>query len=127
MQLQGIEDEVIPDLGDKEMIRKEFPTVVSYDDLQVGLTDVGDHNILIFGIISLSDRILSYHGGFAVVSSYFVGNDTKSIRARPELLSWDYNYFHPFSITHVQWKNNDNTYSWRTIGTFNQTQTKKNF
>ena len=112
---------------DKEMIRKEFPTVVLYDDLQVGLTDVEDQNLLLFGIMSLSDRFLSVQGGSAVVSSYFGGKTTIFIRAGHEALNGDYNYFHRFSNSSMEWTNRDKIYTPRTRNAFNKVQTEKEF
>ena len=109
------------------MIRKEFPTVVLYDDLQVGLTDVEDQNLLLFGIMSLSDRFLSIQGGDAVVSSYFGGKTTIIIRAGPEAKIGDYHYFHRFSNSSVEWTNRDKIYSPRKRNAFNKAQTEKEF
>ena len=113
--------------ADKEMIRKEFPMVVLYDDLEVGLTDVEDQNLLLFGIMSLSDRFLSIQGGAAVVSSYFGGKTTIFIRAGAELSSGDYNYFHRFSNSSVEWTNRDKIYAWGKRDIFNQKETEKEF
>ena len=116
------------DLKDKEMIRKEFPTVVLYDDLQVGLTDVEDQNLLLFGVMSLSDRFLSVQGGSAVISSYFGGNTTIFIRAGPEASeASSYNYFHRFSNSNVEWTNRDKIYSWGKRDVFNKVETEKEF
>ena len=117
----------IHNFKDKEMIRKEFPTVVLYDDLQVGLTDVEDQNLLLFGIMSLSDRFLSIQGGDAVVSSYFGGKTTIFIRAGPEACKGDYTYFHRFSNSSVEWTNRDKIYTPRKGNAFNKEQTEKEF
>ena len=115
------------DFADKEMIRKEFPMVKLYDDLQVGLTDVEDQNLLLFGIMSLSDRFLSVQGGAAVVSSYFGGKTTILISAGPELAKGDYTYFHRFSNSSVEWTNRDKIYAWKKRDIFNQKQTEKEY
>ena len=112
---------------DKKMIRQEFPTVVLYDDLQVGLTDVEDQNLLLFGIMSLSDRFLSVQGGSAVVSSYFGGQTTIFIRYGMELSSGDHNYFHRFSNSSVEWTNRDRFYPWEERTISNQKRTEKEF
>ena len=129
-KMQRLKDKKgIDNLKDKEMIRKEFPMVVIYDDLQVGITDVEDQNLLLFGIMSLSDRFVSIQGGAAVVSSYFGGQTTIFIRTGAELSSGDYNYFHRFSNSSVEWTNRNRTYSWgkefREV--FDKTQTEKEF
>jgi len=91
------------DLDDKEMIRKEFPTVVLYDDLKAGITmDVEDQNLLLFGVMSLSDRFLCVQGSSAVISSYFGGNTTIFIHEGSELTRGDYNDYHRFSNASVE-------------------------
>ena len=95
------------DFADKEMIRNEFPTVVLYEDLEAGLNDVEDQNLLLFGVMSLSDRFLSVQGGSAVLSSYFKGNNTILISKGKELQYEDYSYFHRFSNASVEWTNRD--------------------
>ena len=117
----------IHNFKDKEMIRKEFPTVVLYDDLQVRLTDVEDQNLLLFGIMSLSDRFLSIQGGDAVVSSYFGGKTTIFIRVGPEAYKGDYNHFNRFSNSSVEWTNRDKIYSPKERKPFNKAQTEKEF
>ena len=80
--------------------------------MQVELKSVEDHNLLIFGVMSLSDRFLSIQGGAAVVSSYFGGQYTIFVRAGNELSSGDFIYFHRFSNASMEWTNRNKTYSW---------------
>ena len=118
----------IHNLKDKELIRKEFPAVVLYDDLQAGLTDVEDQNLLLFGVMSLSDRFLTIQGGSAVISSYFGGSTTIFIRAGPEASAESsYNYFHRFSNSSVEWTNRDKIHYWGESAAFNKEQTEKEF
>ena len=100
-------DDKHTDLGfhDKEMIREDFPNVILYEDLGAGLTDVEDENLLLFGVMSLSDRFLSIQGGSAAVSSYFGGNTTIMDCYSFELYGGDYNYFHRFSNSRIDWTN----------------------
>merc|ERR1712161_182500 len=50
-------------LEENQIIRTKFPPVIIYDDLAEGLTDVEDQNLLMFGLMSLSDHFLSIQGG----------------------------------------------------------------
>jgi hypothetical protein len=99
--------QAIKDLGEKPLIREKFPSVVFYEDLQKGLTDVDDQNLLLFGLMSLSDRFLSVQGGTAVVSSYFGGSSTILIKRGHERKTGEYGYFHRFSNATVVWENTD--------------------
>uniref|UniRef100_A0A7S3DSD4 Uncharacterized protein n=1 Tax=Entomoneis paludosa TaxID=265537 RepID=A0A7S3DSD4_9STRA len=92
------------DLGEMDMIRKEFPSVVLYQDLQEGLTDPEDQNLLLFGLMSLSKRFLSVQGGTAVISSFFGGSNSILIKWGVETDVGDYNYFHRFSNATIAWK-----------------------
>ena len=117
-----------PDFADKEMIRNEFPTVVLYEDLQAGLTDVEDQNLLLFGVMSLSNRFLSVQGGAAVVSSYFEGNNTILISNGYELQFEDYNYYHRLSNASVEWTNRDKSDSFKMFrSSTNRKETEKEF
>ena len=118
----------IQDFADKEMIRNEFPTVVLYEDLEAGLTDAEDQNLLLFGVVSVSDRFLSVQGGSAVLSSYFKDNNTILISKGKELQYEDYDYFHRYSNASVEWTNRDTIHLFKTkIESTNAKQTEKQF
>ena len=118
----------IQDFADKEMIRNEFPTVVLYEDLEAGLTDAEDQNLLLFGVVSVSDRFLSVQGGSAVLSSYFKDNNTILISKGKELQYEDYDYFHRYSNASVEWTNRDTIHLFKTkIESTNVKQTEKQF
>ena len=118
----------IQDFADKEMIRNEFPTVVLYEDLEAGLTDAEDQNLLLFGVMSLSNRFLSVQGGAAVVSSYFEGNNTILISNGYELQFEDYNYYHRLSNASVEWTNRDKSDSFKMgRSSTNKKETEKEF
>eukprot|EP00592_Proboscia_alata_P016909 CAMPEP_0194394286 /NCGR_PEP_ID=MMETSP0174-20130528/123771_1 /TAXON_ID=216777 /ORGANISM="Proboscia alata, Strain PI-D3" /LENGTH=887 /DNA_ID=CAMNT_0039190069 /DNA_START=2247 /DNA_END=4910 /DNA_ORIENTATION=- len=99
-------------MEEKDMIRTEFPTVVLYDDLQQGITNVEDENLLLFGIMSLADKFLSVQGGTAVASSFFGGSSTIFIADGKELQFGDYKYFHRFSDADVAWTHMDTEHKW---------------
>ena len=116
------------DFADKEMIRNEFPAVVLYEELEAGLKDIEDQNLLLFGVMSLSDRFLSVQGGSAVISSYFKGNNTILITEGKELQYEDYNYFHRFSNASVEWTNRDKIHLFNTKANSNDIKrTEKQF
>ena len=100
----------LKDLEEKQIIRTKFPSVIIYDDLAEGLTDVEDQNLLMFGLMSLSDHFLSIQGGTAVVSSLFGGKNIILIKEGMELTYGDYGYFHRFSNATVIWKKNNEEY-----------------
>ena len=102
---KALEDhQELKDLEEKQIIRTKFPSVIIYDDLAEGLTDVEDQNLLMFGLMSLSDHFLSIQGGTAVVSSLFGGKNIILIKEGKELTYGDYGYFHRFSNATVVWK-----------------------
>ena len=71
-------------LRDKEMIRAEFPSVLLFEELAAGLpktNDPEDENLLLFGLMALSDRFVTVQGGNAVVSSYFGARGLRPCRA----------------------------------------------
>jgi hypothetical protein len=83
---------------DKEMIRKEFPSVVLFDELSQGLPP-DTVNLLQFSLNSMSDNFLSVQGGNSVVASFFGGrNIILAVRGpeTPEKRN-DYSYYHRFS------------------------------
>ena len=100
----------LKDLEEKQIIRTKFPSVIIYDDLAEGLTDVEDQNLLMFGLMSLSDHFLSIQGGTAVVSSLLGGKNIILIKEGMELIYGDYGYFHRFSNATVIWKKNNEEY-----------------
>ena len=100
----------LKDLEEKQIIRTKFPSVIIYDDLAEGLTDVEDQNLLMFGLMSLSDHFLSIQGGAAVVSSLFGGKNIILIKKGKESTYGDYGYFHRFSNATVIWKKNNEEY-----------------
>ena len=70
--------------------------------------DVEDQNLLLFGVMSLSDRFLCVQGSSALISSYFGGNTTIFIHEGSELTRGDYNDYHRFSNASVEWTNDNN-------------------
>ena len=95
------------DLGEKSHIREHYPSVIFYEDLQEGLDDPEDQNLLQFGLMALSDRFLTVQGGTAVASSYFGGSTLILVKKGAELVDGDYNYFHRFSNSSVVWMTHD--------------------
>jgi hypothetical protein len=95
------------ELNEKTHIRKNYPSVVLYEDLQAGLDDPEDQNLLQFGLMALSDRFLTVQGGTAVISSYFGGKTLILVKKGHELTKGDYGYFHRFSNSSIVWKTTD--------------------
>jgi hypothetical protein len=83
---------------DKEMIRKEFPSVVLFDELSQGLPP-DSVNLLLFSLSSMSDNFLSVQGGNSVVASFFGGRNIILTVFGPEIPEKrnDYSYYHRFS------------------------------
>ena len=92
------------DLGEKQMIRAEFPSVVLFEDLAAELDSrPEDQNLLLLGLMASSERFISVQGGTAVVSSYFGGNVTLlAVRGAERFGLAD--YFHRFSNADVYWE-----------------------
>jgi len=101
------DNQEIFDLGEKSDIREKFSSVVFYEDIQEGLIDENDQNLLTFALMSLANHFLSVQGGTAVISSYFGGRSTILIKHGKEIHSGDYTYFHRFSNATVTWKFNE--------------------
>lgn len=89
-------------LGDKELVKSKFPSVVLFEDL-ISDPDPEDHNLLLFGLMAHSDRFISVQGGNAVISSFFGGTNFIFAKQGPELEYGDYNYFPKFSNAQVSW------------------------
>ena len=53
------------------MIRMEFSNVVLCDDLQEGIANMDDENLLLFGITTLLDTFLGVHVILSVAISLF--------------------------------------------------------
>jgi hypothetical protein len=88
---------------DKEMIRKEFPSVVLFNELSQGLPP-DSVNLLQFSLNSMSDNFLSVQGGNSVVASFFGGrNIILAVRGpeTPEKRN-DYSYYHRFSNASIE-------------------------
>jgi len=85
------------DLDEKEMIRKEFPDVLMFEDFADALTYTDDFNLLMFGFMSMSKNFIVVQGGTAVVGSYFGGNTFIYAKKGHELTFGDFEYFHEFS------------------------------
>jgi hypothetical protein len=83
---------------DKEMIRKEFPSVVLFDELSKGLPPDAV-NLLLFSLSSMSNNFLSVQGGNSVVASFFGGRNIILAVYGPETPEKrnDYSYYHRFS------------------------------
>ena len=96
------------EFGDKEMIKKDFPDVVLFEDLSRGLTeDPEDENLLMFSLLATSEGNIVVQGGMAVACSYF-GRPTKIlIKSGPELNTGGFSYFHRFSNATVTWETKD--------------------
>lgn len=91
-------------LNEKDMIRREFPEVVLYEDISAGAVDDDDvetSNLLLFGLHSLASAFISVRGGNCVVSSYFGGANVILYKFGNEGRSYD--YFHHFANTTVHW------------------------
>jgi len=98
------------DLNEKDHIRQNYPAVVFYEDLQRGLDDPEDQNLLQFSILSLGKHFLAVQGGTAVISSWFGGTTSIFLKEGPhEKLAYD-GYFHKFSNSKIVWKNNEEDY-----------------
>jgi hypothetical protein len=96
------------DLGDKTMIRKEFPGVVLFEQLRGSLhDDPEDENLLMFTLMAASNGFVCVQGGMSVASSYFGGSNVILIKKGSELKSGSYGYFHRFSGANVTWKLTD--------------------
>jgi len=92
------------DLGEKQMIRAEFPSVVLFEDLAAELDSrPEDQNLLLLGLMASSERFISVQGGTAVLSSYFGGNVTLLAVRGAEASGLD-DYFHRFSNADVYWE-----------------------
>jgi hypothetical protein len=101
------------DLGDKAMIRHEFPDVVLFEQLMTTTTttttgrvmadDPEDENLLMFTLMAASSGFVSVQGGLAVASSYFGGSNIILIKRGEELKSGSYGYFYRFSGANVTW------------------------
>ena len=98
---------IIFDLREKGHIRKNYPSVVLYEDLADSLNDPDDQNLLQFGLMALSERFLTVRGGTAVISAYFGGSTVIFIKKGQELTEGDYNYYHQFSNSSVVWTTGD--------------------
>jgi len=88
-------------LGEKEMIRKEFPDVLMFEDFSDALKDPNDFNLLQFGFMSMSKNFIVVQGGTAVMGSYFGGNTFIYAKEGFELEEGDFNYFPDFSNAKV--------------------------
>lgn len=95
------------DLGEKEMIRKEFPDVVLFQPIGESLADPEDVNLLMFSLMASSEGFISIQGGMAVASSYFGKKNNILIKTGTELKTGDYGYFHRFSNAKVSWQQTD--------------------
>jgi hypothetical protein len=101
------------DLGDKEMITKEFPDVVLFEQLlqlpsTITTADPEDENLLMFTLMATSVGFISVQGGLAVASSYFGGHNVIFIKRGEEIQAGSYDgYFFRFSNANITWKSND--------------------
>jgi len=109
-KLKDWEDEE-KDLGDKEMIRREFSEVVLFEQISQSLNgDPEDSNLLLFSLMASSDGFLAVQGGMAVASSFFGGKTAILIKKGTELQTGGYSYFHRFSGANVTWQTDDKSF-----------------
>jgi hypothetical protein len=105
------------DLRDKEMIIKEFPDVVLFEQLLRSTStdsiaaDPEDENLLMFTLMATSVGFISVQGGLAVASSYFGGHNVIFIKRGEEIQAGSYDgYFFRFSNANITWKSNDDEF-----------------
>jgi hypothetical protein len=107
-------------LGDKAMIRHEFPDVVLFEQLMATtravttatgrgrvMADPEDENLLMFTLMAASSGFVSVQGSVTVASSYFGGSNVILIKIGEVLASGSYGYFYRFSGANVTWQSSD--------------------
>ena len=95
-------------LGDKEMIRQEFPSVVVAEDLMQGL-DPDSINLLIHSLGASSKHFISVQGGNSALASLFGGQNIVMAKAGRELPeeAGDYTYYYRFSNAKISLVRNE--------------------
>jgi len=92
--------------GDKEMIKRFFPSVVLFEELSQNL-ETDDVNLLMFSLSATADKFISVQGGNSVVASFFGGTNVIHCVRGPEINyhsdhGGDFSYYHRFSNATIE-------------------------
>ena len=69
------DDQPYEALGDKPMVRREFPDVTLIEDLTSALEGDFDYNLLLYGLASQCAHFVSVQGGTSIIASMFGGTN----------------------------------------------------